>query len=167
MNIAIATMVQCFDFAEAGSGMSITTLSQQLQCRPVLKRSSYTHLCLPPSPPALPLIGHPHLLSPTVHNLAEISSKYGPLLLLRNWIYVLHSRFIASVATEMFKKHDINFSFLPKSAFRDTILFGDSGFVAAPDEDYWKFMKKLCVTQLLGVRHIERSLSVRREELLY
>ncbi|XP_044512102.1 cytochrome P450 705A12-like isoform X2 [Mangifera indica] len=36
MNTAIATMVQCFDFEEAGSGVSITTLSQQLQCRPVV-----------------------------------------------------------------------------------------------------------------------------------
>ncbi|KAJ0095537.1 hypothetical protein Patl1_17319 [Pistacia atlantica] len=50
----------------------------------LISSSSTTHLRLPPSPPALPLIGHLHLMSRTFpKSLTEIGTKYGPLLYLR------------------------------------------------------------------------------------
>ncbi|KAJ0095975.1 hypothetical protein Patl1_17246 [Pistacia atlantica] len=119
--------------------------------------SSTTHLRLPPSPPALPLIGHLHLMSLTVHkSVTDICTKYGPLLYLRigymRWAVVSSG----AVAMEIFKTHDINFSYRPASVFGDSIFMGNLGMFTAPYGDSWRFMKKLCVSDLLGARHLER-----------
>ncbi|XP_031284221.1 cytochrome P450 705A5-like [Pistacia vera] len=129
--------------------------------------SSTTHLRLPRSPPALPLIGHLHLMSLTVHkSVTDICHKYGPLLYLRigsmRWVVVSSG----AVAMEIFKTHDINFSYRPQSVFRDSIFLGNLGMFTAPYGDYRRFMKKLCVNDLLGARHLEKSRNVRREEIV-
>ncbi|KAJ0037690.1 hypothetical protein Pint_24067 [Pistacia integerrima] len=129
--------------------------------------SSTIHLRLPPSPPALPLIGHLHLMSLTVHkSVTDICTKYGPLLYLRIGSMPCVVVSSAAVALEIFKTHDVNFSYRPQSIFGDSIFLGNLGMFAAPYGDYWRFMKKLCVTDLLGAIHLERSRNVRREEIM-
>ncbi|CAH2053250.1 unnamed protein product [Thlaspi arvense] len=122
---------------------------------------------LPPSPPSMPVIGHLHLLlSSLIHkSFQKISSKHGPLLHLRvlNIPIVLVSS--ASVANEIFKAHDLNISSRGLPAIDESLFFGSTGFFSAPHGDYWKFMKKLIVTMLLGPQAIERSRAVRAEEL--
>uniref|UniRef100_A0A2K1Z3U4 Cytochrome P450 n=1 Tax=Populus trichocarpa TaxID=3694 RepID=A0A2K1Z3U4_POPTR len=113
-----------------------------------------THLCLPPI--------QQHINACTLHNLC---SKYGPLLYLRLGSFPVLLVSSASMANEIFKTHDLNFAYKPKSPFEDSILFGTSSFCHAPYGDYWRFMKKLCLTELLGARQLERSRGVRREEL--
>ncbi|WZZ70272.1 hypothetical protein YC2023_081642 [Brassica napus] len=39
----------------------------------------------------------------------------------------------------------------------ESLLFGSSTFLMAPYGDYWKFMKKLIVSNLLGSQALERS----------
>ncbi|KAK1552245.1 hypothetical protein Q3G72_013105 [Acer saccharum] len=125
-----------------------------------------THLNLPPSPPALPIIGHLHLLTPDLYNsFFNLSSKYGPLLYLRLGAARCLLVSSASMASEVFKTHDLAFSSRPLFTFADKLLYGTSGFVTAPYGDYWRFMKKLCVTELLGVKQLERSRTIRGEEL--
>ncbi|OMO49636.1 Cytochrome P450 [Corchorus olitorius] len=65
----------------------------------------------------------------------------------------------------IFKTHDANFAARPVSPFDDGLLFGNNGFITAPYGDYWRFMKKLCVTELLSPRQIERSRALRHEEI--
>ncbi|KAK2637065.1 hypothetical protein Ddye_031857 [Dipteronia dyeriana] len=125
-----------------------------------------THLNLPPSPPALPIIGHLHLLTPALYtSLFSLSSKYGPLLYLRLGAARCLVVSSASMASEVFKTHDLAFSSRPLFTFADKLLYGTSGFITAPYGDYWRFMKKLCVTELLGVKQLERSRTIRCEEL--
>ncbi|CAI0418200.1 unnamed protein product [Linum tenue] len=69
------------------------------------------------------------------------------------------------LADEIFREHDVSFAGKPESPLADRLLFGDSGFVTAPYGEYWRFMKKMCVTELFSTRQLERSRSVRREEL--
>ncbi|TXG55803.1 hypothetical protein EZV62_017116 [Acer yangbiense] len=122
---------------------------------------SHTH-----TPPALPIIGHLHLLTPALYNsFFNLSSKYGPLLYLRLGAARCLLVSSASMASEVFKTHDLAFSSRPLFTFADKLLYGTSGFVTAPYGDYWRFMKKLCVTELLGVKQLERSRTIRREEL--
>ncbi|CAA7021909.1 unnamed protein product [Microthlaspi erraticum] len=122
---------------------------------------------LPPSPPSMPIIGHLHLLlSSLIHkSLQRISSKYGPLLHLRifNVPIVLVSS--ASMAHEIFKTHDVNISSRGLTPIDESLFFGSSGFFSAPHGDYWKFMKKLVVSKLLGPQAIQQSRSLRAEEL--
>nr|VDC77050.1 unnamed protein product [Brassica rapa] len=122
---------------------------------------------LPPSPPSLPIIGHLHLLlSTTTHkSLQKLSSKYGPLLLIRifNAPIILVSS--ASVAYEIFKSHDVNVSTRALAAIDESLVFGSYGIINAPYGDYWKFMKKLIATKLLRPQSLERSLGIRAEEI--
>ncbi|PRQ54537.1 putative beta-amyrin 24-hydroxylase [Rosa chinensis] len=120
----------------------------------------------PPSPPALPVIGHLHLLTSSLsQSLHKLSTKYGPLLLVRfgaSRMLVVSS---ASMAAEIFKTHDLTFASRPSFAFADDLPYKNLGFFATPYGDYWRFMKKLCMTELLSPKQIERSRSIRQEEI--
>ncbi|KAF8081729.1 hypothetical protein N665_0869s0011 [Sinapis alba] len=121
----------------------------------------------PPSPPSLPIIGHLHLfLSPLIHKcFQKISSKYGPYLHLRIFHLPIVLVSSASMAHEIFTAHDVNISSRGLPPIDDSLFFGDTGFFSAPHGDYWKFMKKLLITKLLGPHAIDRSRAVRAEEL--
>ncbi|XP_042972779.1 cytochrome P450 705A22-like [Carya illinoinensis] len=133
-----------------------------------LGKPTKSHLSLPPSPLALPLIGHLHLLASylpvSLHNL---STQYDPLFYLRlgaSQRIVVSS---VSVATEIFKTQDLTFSNHPELGFTDEMPYAKYGFFSAPYDDYWRFVKKLCMTELLSSRQFERSRGVREEELIW
>ncbi|KAL0453013.1 UNVERIFIED_CONTAM: cytochrome [Sesamum latifolium] len=91
---------------------------------------------LPPSPLALPIIGHLHLIGPIAHqSFAKLSSRYGPLI---------HLYLVVSNNT----------------------TYGSKDFTFAPYGDYWRFVKKLCMSQLLGGQTLD-LLPVRRDEIKY
>ncbi|KAI3937335.1 hypothetical protein MKW98_001906 [Papaver atlanticum] len=123
---------------------------------------------LPPSPIALPIIGHLHLLGPIPHQaLHKISNRYGPLihLLLGSVPCLVASS--ADTAKEFLKTHDISFSSRPQSAAVHHLTYGSADFSFAPYGPYWKFMKKLCMSELLGGKTLESLLPLRREEILH
>ncbi|CAA7049808.1 unnamed protein product [Microthlaspi erraticum] len=122
---------------------------------------------LPPSPPSLPFIGHLHLLfSCSIHkSFQKVSSKYGPLLHLRNFNVPVVLVSSASVVYEIFKDHDMNVSSHGAIGNDDCIVFGSSGFIQAPYGDYWKFMKKIIITNMLGPQALERLRGVRAVEV--
>ncbi|KAM4073025.1 hypothetical protein ACB094_11G185100 [Castanea mollissima] len=137
----------------------LTTLLYQFIFNKPLKK-------LPPSPPTLPVIGHLHLIGPSIHrSLQKLSTQYGPIFNLR----IGFAQFIvvssASVSTEIFKTHDLSFADHQEFAFSEKIPYGNSGFFSAPYGDYWRFVKKLCNTELLSTGHLERSRAVREKEL--
>lgn len=122
---------------------------------------------LPPSPPSLPVIGHLHLiLSSLVHkSLQKLSSKYGDFLHLRIFNVRILLVTSASVAHEIIKVQDVNVSSRGYPPIDESLLFGSYSFIVAPYGDYWKFMKKLMVTKLLGSQALERSKDARADEL--
>ncbi|CAH8309561.1 unnamed protein product [Eruca vesicaria subsp. sativa] len=122
---------------------------------------------LPPSPPSLPIIGHLHIiLSLLIHkSLQKLSSKYGPLLHLRIFSFPIVLVSSASVAEEIFKAQDVNVSSRSLPTSEGSLYFGSSSFITAPHGDYWKFMKKLITTKLLGPHPLERSRGIRADEV--
>ncbi|KAL3580190.1 hypothetical protein D5086_018025 [Populus alba] len=143
----------------------ITVFLQFIFKRPGKKPAGY---CFPPSPPTLPLIGHLHLLTPVAFKgFHALNNKYGPLLYLRLATYPAVLVSSAPLATEIFKALDVHFTSRIKSPFEDNLLFGSStSFFNAPYGDYWKFMKKICTTELLGTRQMKKLKNVRREEVV-
>ncbi|KAI5576630.1 hypothetical protein BDE02_09G057300 [Populus trichocarpa] len=143
----------------------ITVFLQFIFKRPGKKPAGY---CPPPSPPTLPLIGHLHLLTPVAYKgFHALNNKYGPLLYLRLATYPAVLVSSAPLATEIFKALDVHFTSRIKSPFEDNLLFGSStSFFNAPYGDYWKFMKKICTTELLGTRQMKKLKNVRREEVV-
>ncbi|XP_019093535.1 PREDICTED: cytochrome P450 705A5-like [Camelina sativa] len=122
---------------------------------------------LPRSPPSLPIIGHlHHLLSLLAHkSFQKLSSKYGPLLYLRVFSVPIVLVSSPSIAYEIFGAQDVNVSTRNFPMHEGSLFFGSLGYVNAPYGEYWKSMKKLIVTKLLGPQALKRSLSVRAEEL--
>ena len=149
---ALATMtdIQCYSFL-----IFFVSLISTLLIRSIFNKPTGLHLM--PSPPALPIIGHLQYLffTPSLYNsLHRLYTKYGPLLYLRlgaTRCVVVSS---ATLAAEIFTTHDLAFASRPIFAFSDKLPYGTSGFVTAPYGDYWRFMKKLCVTQLLGTPQV-------------
>ena len=88
--------------------------------KPLFKKPSKTKtsLDLPPSPPALPIIGHLHYLGPSLYkSLTKLSTKYGPLLYLKLGVSRCLVVSSASMANEIFKIHDLAFAERPSFPF--------------------------------------------------
>ncbi|KAK4272563.1 hypothetical protein QN277_021102 [Acacia crassicarpa] len=122
---------------------------------------------LPPGPPSLPLIGHFHLLLPLPHQaIHNLSTGYGPIiqLFLGSVPCVVASS--PETAKEFLKNHESCFSNRFVNAAVHHLSYGQKGFLFADYGLYWKFMKKLCMSQLLGGRTLDILLPVRRAETL-
>lgn len=121
---------------------------------------------LPPSPLALPVIGHFHLLKPPLHrSFQKLSNRYGPLIHLylgSTPVVVVSS---AEIAREIFKTHELCFSNRPANVAISYLTYNSSDLGFAPYGPYWKFMKKLCMSELLNGRMLDQLLPIREEEI--
>ncbi|XP_051149572.1 cytochrome P450 93A3-like [Andrographis paniculata] len=120
----------------------------------------------PPSPLPLPVIGHLHLLAPIPHQaLAKLSLRHGPLM----HIYLGNVPCLVAsspeIAKEFLRTHEGTFSDRPQTFATDYLTYGSQDFSFAPYGPYWKFMKKLCVSQLLGGQTLDLLQPVRRHEI--
>ena len=123
---------------------------------------------VPPSPLALPIIGHLHLLAPLPHKaLHKLSNRYGPLihLFLGSVPCVVVSS--PEMAKDFLKTHETSFANRPQTAAVDYLTYGSADFSFAPYGPYWKFMKKLCMSKLLvgQTQTLDQLLPVRHEEI--
>ncbi|XP_026377587.1 cytochrome P450 71A1-like [Papaver somniferum] len=124
-------------------------------------------LNLPPSPPKLPIIGNIHQISPMIHHsFRNLSSKYGPLMLLNlgtRPVLVVSS---AEMTAQILKTNDLVFSnrFSIKAA--KVIFCGGNDLLLAPYGDYWRKVRKFCVLELLSNKRIQSFQFVREEEVL-
>lgn len=123
-------------------------------------------LPLPPSPTALPIIGHIHLLGPIAHQaLHKLSIRYGPLMYL--FIGSVPNLIVSSaeMANEILKSNELNFLNRPTMQNVDYLTYGSADFFSAPYGLRWKFMKRICMMELFNSRALDSFVSVRSEEL--
>ncbi|XP_027345087.1 licodione synthase-like [Abrus precatorius] len=130
------------------------------------KNKSKPKLKYPPSPPAIPIIGHLHLLKPLIHQaFRDLSLRYGPLISLQlgSVRFVIAST--PELAKEFLKTHELTFSSRKMSMVINMITYDNATFAFAPYDTYWKFIKKLSTTELLGNRTMAQFLPIRTREL--
>ncbi|XP_039125664.1 cytochrome P450 93A3-like [Dioscorea cayenensis subsp. rotundata] len=124
-------------------------------------------LRLPPSPIGLPIIGHLHLLAPIPHQaLHKLSLRYGPLIFLRLGSVPCVVASSPETAKEFLKTHELFFADRPQSKAVSYLTYGSADFSYAPFGAYWKFMKKLSMSQLLGGQTLEQLNFIRKEEVV-
>lgn len=66
------------------------------------------------------------------------------------------------MAREVLKTHDADFANRPQTFAARRFAYDAAGFAFAPYGPYWKFLRKLCMSELLGSRTLDQLLPVRR-----
>ncbi|RHN79190.1 putative 3,9-dihydroxypterocarpan 6A-monooxygenase [Medicago truncatula] len=122
---------------------------------------------LPPSPLSLPIIGHFHLIlkQPLHRATHNLSNRFGPIIhiYLGSTLMVFVSS--SEIAKEIFKTHESSFSNRPANIAISYLTYNASDLGFAPYGTYWKFMKKLCMSELLNGKMLDQLLPIREEEI--
>lgn len=154
------------DFQGSTIQLLVIGLASLIMVRTIMRRIK-KNPNKPPCPLALPIIGHLHLLAPIPHqSLRNLSLRYGPIfqLFLGSVPCVIAST--PETAYELLRTHEASFSNRPQNTSVDLLTYGSQDFSFAPYGPYWKFMKKLCMSELLGGKILDHLLPVRRQETL-
>ncbi|GMJ05450.1 RED ELONGATED 1, SUPERROOT 2, ALTERED TRYPTOPHAN REGULATION 4, RUNT 1, cytochrome P450, family 83 [Hibiscus trionum] len=122
---------------------------------------------LPPSPPALPLIGHLHMQlfdnSPPHVFLWKLSQKYGPLVYLRFGYKPTLVVSSAKMAKEVLKTHDLDFCSRPDRRALRRLSYNALDLAFTPYDCYWREVRKLCVVHLFN--RVQQYRPIREEEV--
>jgi cytochrome P450 len=130
---------------------------------PLLKQN---HLCLPPSPLALPILGHLHLVGSLPHvSFRSLARKHGydDFMLLRLGAMPVLVVSSPRAAEAVLRTHDHVFPSRPHSVVSEVVMYGPSNIGFAPYGEYWRQGKKLVTTQLLSVRRVKAFRFTREE----
>ncbi|XP_072951987.1 cytochrome P450 81Q32-like [Typha angustifolia] len=121
---------------------------------------------LPPSPPALPFIGHLYLFKiPLHHTLARISARYGPIVFLRfgsRPVLVVNSR---AVAEECFTTHDVAFANRVHFPSQKHTTFGYANIGTANYGSHWRNARRIATVDVLSTHRLLSSSDSRKEEI--
>ncbi|OAY77815.1 Premnaspirodiene oxygenase [Ananas comosus] len=129
---------------------------------------------LPPGPRALPLIGTMHHVERaarrapgggTQRALRELARVHGPLMGLRMGQLDLVVASSREAAEAILRTHDRNFAFRPPLLVGQILAYGCSDMVFAPYDAYYKQLRRICLTELLGPKRVRTFASIRRDEV--
>ncbi|XP_055821043.1 premnaspirodiene oxygenase-like [Solanum dulcamara] len=122
---------------------------------------------LPPGPWKLPLIGSLHHLTGALphHALRNLSRKYGPLMHLQ--LGEIHAVVVSSphMAKQFLKVHDLSFAARPKLMVSDIVFYHQKDIIFAKYGDYWKQMRKICISELLSAKMVKSFSLIRQDEI--
>ncbi|CAN6281279.1 unnamed protein product [Urochloa humidicola] len=115
----------------------------------------------PPSPPAIPVIGHLHLLGKPIHAaLSRLADRYGPVFSLRlgsRDAVVVSS---AALARECFTEHDVCFANRPRFPTLMLVSFGGATLPMCGYGSYWRNLRRVATVQLLSAQRVSCMLPV-------
>ncbi|KAF8017345.1 hypothetical protein BT93_H2513 [Corymbia citriodora subsp. variegata] len=121
---------------------------------------------LPPSPPALPIIGHLHLLKfPLHHTLHALSQAYGPIFSLRfgsRQVVVVSS---VEAAEECFTTNDIVLASRPTLLINKHLGYNCTTVVSSSYGDHWRNLRRICALEILSSTRLNGFLPIRRDEI--
>ncbi|XP_015055307.1 3,9-dihydroxypterocarpan 6A-monooxygenase [Solanum pennellii] len=132
-----------------------------------LIKKSHKKIHLPPSPPALPFIGHLHLLGSLWHqSFQKLALRYGPFMLIHAGASTSYVVSNGAIAKEVFKTNDINFANRPEFGSSEYQIYNDTMFSIMDYNKLWIFLKKICMTEILSAQQISKFADVRKEEMM-
>ncbi|XP_058735051.1 licodione synthase-like [Vicia villosa] len=145
--------------------LALSFFLSSLFCYLLFQQYSNRHKNLPPSPPfKLPLIGHMHLLGPLLHQtLHNFSLKYGPLISLNFGSVLCVVASSPHFAKQLLQNNELSFNSRIQTTAIKRLTY-DSSLAFAPYGDYWRFIKKLSMNELLGSRSINNFQHLRAQE---
>ncbi|KAK8918547.1 Isoflavone 2'-hydroxylase [Platanthera zijinensis] len=119
----------------------------------------------PPSPLALPLLGHLHLLKKPLHrSLAGLSAVHGPILSLRFGSRpVLHVA-SASAAEECLSKNDAAFGNRPRFLAGKHLGYDYTTLVWAPYGPHWRNLRRIAAVEFFSSSRLDSFSSLMNQE---
>ncbi|KAL6870638.1 hypothetical protein ACP4OV_014486 [Aristida adscensionis] len=133
-------------------------------------KRGFEGLNLPPSPWALPVIGHLHHLrhTPLVHRaLADVARRLGdpPLMYLK--VGEVHAVVASSAgaAREIMKTQDVKFATRPLPPTAQRLRAQGEGVIFAGYGTLWRQLRRVVVVKMLSVRRVRTFRRVREEEV--
>lgn len=121
---------------------------------------------VPPSPPALPIIGNLYQIGPLHHrSLFELSKKYGSLMLLHLGSKPALVVSSGDVAKEFLKTHDLAFSEKPTLKARNRIFYSMMDLAYSPYGEQWRRLRSIFVHDLMSTSKVKSYSSMRSEEI--
>lgn len=133
-----------------------TVLAFFLFSIPLLRlRRTHLRLRLPPSPAAIPFLGHLHLVEKPLHaTLARLAGHYGPVFSFR-----LGSRDVVAVcsaacAKQCFTEHDVTFASRPQFPSLMVVSFGCTDLPTCPYGAYWRQLRRVATVELLSAHRV-------------
>jgi hypothetical protein len=116
---------------------------------------------LPPSPPAVPFLGHlPLLVSQRAFHsaLASLAARHGAVFSLR-----LGSRAAVVVsspgcAEACFTEHDVAFANRPRLPSQELASFGGAALAVSSYGPYWRTLRRVAAVRLLSTHHVACSM---------
>ncbi|WCJ31290.1 Cytochrome P450 81Q32 [Euphorbia peplus] len=132
-------------------------------------KSTKSQQNLPPSPFALPIIGHLHLLlnsnQPLHRTFHNLSQKYGPIISLRlgfRHVVVISS---PSAVEECFTKNDICLANRPGLTVGKYLSYNYTSLSTAPYGEHWRNLRRLISLQMLSPNQLNKYPHIRRDEI--
>ncbi|XP_027170794.1 premnaspirodiene oxygenase-like [Coffea eugenioides] len=133
------------------------------------RKRSHTIQKLPPGPWKLPFIGcmH-HLIGSLPHRrLKNLAQKHGPLIHLQ--LGEVSAAVVSSpnLAKEIMKTRDLSFASRPELLTFKIVCYDSKDILFSPYGDYWRQMRKICVTELLSAKSVRSFHNIRQDEVLH
>ena len=121
---------------------------------------------LPPSPPKLPIIGNLHQLGNNPHiSLRNLAKNYGPIFYLDLGQIPTVIISSARLAKEALKTHDLHFGNRPRLTAAKYLFYNCTDMGFSPYGAYWRYIRKICVLELLSAKRVQSFAFVREEEV--
>ncbi|KAK4416314.1 cytochrome [Sesamum alatum] len=130
--------------------------------------SSKTKRKLPPSPvPALPLLGHLHLikfpLHRTYHNLSQ---KLGPIFSLRLGTRLMVVVSSPAIVDECFTKNDVVLANRPRFIIGKYMGYNYTTLVGSSYGEYWRNLRHLTTVEIFSTARLNMFQSIRHDEII-
>ncbi|CAL4902276.1 unnamed protein product [Urochloa decumbens] len=122
---------------------------------------------LPPSPPALPIIGNLHQLGRSHYhrNLQALARRHGPLFLLRLGSVPTLVVSSASVAEEVLRTQDHVFCGRPPQRTARGLLYDCRDVAFSPYGERWRQLRRIAAVRLLSAKRVDSFRALREQEV--
>nr|DAD35313.1 TPA_asm: hypothetical protein HUJ06_005953 [Nelumbo nucifera] len=123
---------------------------------------------LPPGPPGLPVLGNLHMLGQLPHrDLHRLANKYGPIMYMRLGLVPTVVVSSPEAAALFLKTHDLAFASRPTLKAFEYMAYGSKGLAFSKYGPYWRFIRRLCTTELFTDSKVHSFKATRKEEFAH